>query len=56
MADEQAGGGEVAQRVFDALDTLKGIADETVRAREISEGERGPGERPHPQGRRLMLA
>jgi hypothetical protein len=36
MADEQAGGGEVARRVFDALDALKGIADEAERAREIS--------------------
>lgn len=35
MADEQSGG-EVAQRVFDALEALKGIDDEAVRAREIS--------------------
>lgn len=36
MAEEQAGGGEVAQRVFDALDALKAIEDEGDRAREIS--------------------
>lgn len=36
MAEEMAGGGEVAQRVFDALAALAGIADEEVRAREIS--------------------
>ncbi|MEU3785237.1 helix-turn-helix transcriptional regulator [Streptomyces sp900129855] len=36
MAEETAGGGEVAQRVFDALEALKAIEDETVRAREIS--------------------
>ncbi|MFI8075423.1 hypothetical protein ACIF85_42710 [Streptomyces sp. NPDC086033] len=36
MAEEQAGGGEVAQRVFDALEALKAIEDETARAREIS--------------------
>lgn len=36
MAEEQAGGGEVARRVFDALEDLKAIADETARAREIS--------------------
>ncbi|MEU6929003.1 hypothetical protein AB0A05_07545 [Streptomyces sp. NPDC046374] len=36
MADEQAGGGEVAQRVFDALEALKSIEDEALRAREIS--------------------
>ncbi|WP_329253458.1 hypothetical protein [Streptomyces canus] len=36
MAEEQAGGGEVAQRVFDALEALKAIEDEADRAREIS--------------------
>lgn len=36
MAEENTGGGEVAQRVFDALDALEAIEDETVRAREIS--------------------
>ncbi|MFI1702989.1 helix-turn-helix domain-containing protein [Streptomyces griseoruber] len=36
MAGEQAGGGEVAQRVFDALEALKAIEDEGDRAREIS--------------------
>ncbi|MER6632253.1 hypothetical protein ABT301_29235 [Streptomyces sp. NPDC000987] len=36
MAEEQAGGGEVAQRVFDALEALKAIEDEAARAREIS--------------------
>ncbi|MGV2914595.1 hypothetical protein [Streptomyces alfalfae] len=36
MAEEKSGGGEVAQRVFDALEALKAIEDEEVRAREIS--------------------
>ncbi|MCX4550549.1 MULTISPECIES: helix-turn-helix domain-containing protein [unclassified Streptomyces] len=36
MADEQSGGGEVARRVFEALEALKGIDDEADRAREIS--------------------
>lgn len=36
MAEEQAGGGEAAQRVFDALEALKAIEDEELRAREIS--------------------
>ncbi|WTW95449.1 helix-turn-helix domain-containing protein [Streptomycetaceae bacterium NBC_01309] len=36
MAEEQAVGGEVAQRVFDALEALKRIDDEAARAREIS--------------------
>ncbi|MFJ9378955.1 helix-turn-helix domain-containing protein [Streptomyces sp. NPDC101455] len=36
MAEEKAAGGEVAQRVFDALDALKAIQDDAVRAREIS--------------------
>ncbi|MGA5202751.1 helix-turn-helix domain-containing protein [Streptomyces variegatus] len=36
MAEEPAGGGEVAKRVFDALDALEAIEDETERAREIS--------------------
>ncbi|MFF4146949.1 helix-turn-helix domain-containing protein [Streptomyces sp. NPDC001698] len=36
MAEQEAGGGEVARRVFDALDALKAIKDEAARAREIS--------------------
>ncbi|WP_019061751.1 helix-turn-helix domain-containing protein [Streptomyces prunicolor] len=36
MAEEQAGGGGEAQRVFDALQALKAIEDELARAREIS--------------------
>ncbi|MFD4315041.1 helix-turn-helix domain-containing protein [Streptomyces sp. NPDC058548] len=36
MAEEPAGDGEEAQRVFDALEALKGIEDERARAREIS--------------------
>ncbi|MFE0541091.1 hypothetical protein [Streptomyces sp. NPDC058891] len=45
MAEEQAGGGEVAQRVFDALEALKGIADPTDRAREISSFLRESGKK-----------
>ncbi|MET7694899.1 helix-turn-helix transcriptional regulator [Streptomyces sp. NPDC005483] len=36
MAEEEADGGGEAQRVFDALEALKAIEDETARAREIS--------------------
>jgi ribosome-binding protein aMBF1 (putative translation factor) len=36
MAEEQTGGRGEAQRVFDALEALKAIQDETERAREIS--------------------
>ncbi|MDH6189181.1 putative DNA binding protein [Streptomyces sp. CZ24] len=36
MAEQPADGGEVAKRVFDALEALKQIEDEEARAREIS--------------------
>jgi len=37
MAEQQAGGGEEARRVFDALAALEAIEDEGDRARAISE-------------------
>ncbi|MFJ7489736.1 hypothetical protein ACIQZB_00495 [Streptomyces sp. NPDC097727] len=45
MAEDETGGGEVAQRVFDALETLKAIEDPAVRAREISAFLRESGKR-----------
>ncbi|MGA5497766.1 helix-turn-helix domain-containing protein [Streptomyces cinereoruber] len=45
MAEELAGDGEEAQRVFDALDALKDIEDEEARAREISKFLREYGPR-----------
>ncbi|WP_405961205.1 helix-turn-helix domain-containing protein [Streptomyces sp. NBC_00024] len=45
MAEEQTGGGEEAQRVFDALDALKAMEDPTAQAKAISAFLREQGKR-----------